>query len=165
MLLSFTEPAITLSMAQQGRNVCCPLLMWFNLHPRAIDCRHRLFPINRQELYGLQYCIAILSIPPEFHKRLRRRESFSSQKEAIQLHLISNFGWRFQGGLMSFMSTSNDEHCHDYCNQPQSFQNCHIVTEIAVDSKHALITPARYTVQDFSIFQEILDFFFIWAHK
>lgn len=61
---------------------------------------------------------------------------------------------------MSFMSTSNDEHCHDYCNQPQSFQNCHIVTKIAVDSRHALITPARYTVQDFSIFQEIFDFFF-----
>lgn len=59
---------------------------------------------------------------------------------------------------MSVMSTSNDEHCRDYCNQPQSFQNCHVVTEMEVESKHALITPARYAAQNFSIFQDIFDF-------
>lgn len=106
-----------------GLNVCWPLLMWFNLH-----CRHRLFSINRLELYSLCNCMAISLIPLGFHKMLRRRESFSSQKVAMQLHLISNFGRWLWGGLMSVINTSNDEHSHDYRNQAISIWAFRTVT-------------------------------------
>lgn len=65
----------------------------------------------------------------------------------------------FKRWALSWLSQSS--------NRTLSFQNCHIITEIEVGSKCAQIPPAQYTVRDFSIFQEIFDFFFflIWAHK
>lgn len=54
---------------------------------------------NRRKLSRLHRCIAISSISLEFHKRLRSRESFSSQKAATQLGLISNFAVRIWGGV------------------------------------------------------------------
>lgn len=58
----------------------------------------------------------------------------------------------FKWWALSWLSQSS--------NRTLSFQNCHIITEIEVGSKCAQIPPAQYTVRDFSIFQEIFDFFF-----